>query len=160
MLEQLKVQATGLGLFFVGVALAGAWFGVAAFFGLLELMHPAWAAGLIGLIISVVVLLVMAVLRLYHDRQKQQRTSVIEDMEIPNIEALLNGLVDDKAKRFLDQHADRASLIAMALGGVAGYSRQSRAVMLSVVKGMVTALQATQSTGESQADATGKTAAR
>ena len=150
MLEQLKVQATGLGLFFVGIALVGAWLGVAVFFGLLEVLHPAWAAAITGLITCTVVLLVMLLLRLKHKRQKRNRAAAAKDIAIPGIETILSGFLDENSTRFIQQHADRATLIALVLGGVAGYSPKSREVMLSVLKGMIAALQATESTDDSQ----------
>ncbi|WP_157954320.1 hypothetical protein [Saccharospirillum mangrovi] len=148
MLAQLKVQAAGVGLFLVGFALAGAWFGVALFFGLAEIMHPAWAALLTGATTTALVLLVMACLRWYRYKQQQKRASMTEDIALPGMEALLNGLIDDSSARFIQQHADRATVVALILGGVAGFSRKSRTVMLSVLKAVTAAVQATESRSE------------
>ncbi|PTY36483.1 hypothetical protein BGP77_04065 [Saccharospirillum sp. MSK14-1] len=152
MLQQLKAQAAGLGLFFVGIALVGVWLGVAAFLGLQEVMHPAWAASVTGLISSVVVLLIMLVVRLKHRRKKRERDRLAEELAIPNVETLLAGLLDGSSLRLLQQNADRATLVALVLGGVAGYSDKSRKVMLSVLKGMVAALQATQSSSDESSE--------
>lgn len=144
MLEQLKVQAAGLGLSFVGVALVGIWFGVAVFLGLQEVLHPAWAAAATGGIFTVVILLVMAILRARHNRQQRQRAAALNEIALPGIEAILSGVLGGNSTQFIKQHSDRATLIALVLGGVAGYSQKSRETMLSVLKGMIAALQATE----------------
>jgi len=144
MLEQLKVQVTNLGLSFVGIALVGIWFGVAVFLGLQEVLHPAWAAAATGGIFCVVILLVMAALSAKHSREKRRRAAAANDIAFPGIEALLSGFLGGSSTQFLKQHSDRATLIALVLGGVAGYSQKSRETMLSVLKGMVAALQATE----------------